>query len=366
MLIEIDTESIDELERSEDKKYSDFFNELSYLLYKGINYFYIEKSNLERLYSSNKLENNAREKYLIQFNNSVEDKSIKNSIKNKIVITGNSASEIFKENNQIFIPIDIAIKDINLEQRIRIIAENNNDCAFYKYIGNIYMAEHDINGVNLELESILGGGTSIAMVYKENIVNKNIAILLVDTDIKYAEGEKGRTCNELIEAKKDMMENQFEKITQIISLNVHEIENLIPLKLIKEYYLYHKAKDKIKIVENLEKIYEKYKEDYDERNPIYFYDMKSGITKNEMERDEKYNNYWKKVLDLANIEYNVEQGKLLDGFGRNLLPNINNYVNKIICKDFYGKYLNDELKIEWNNIGELIYNFGCARKRRSV
>ena len=380
MFIEIDEEIMELLDV---EKYLNFFNELAHNITNGTNYVFITKRLLEKLYKNPKIDNSSRQIYKNIFDNSAQDLVIKRSVNRIAKVVNNGKNEIEKnefeiedENEkkkveEIIIPIDIAI-DVNLFiKESNLIGENHSDCQFLQNIGDAYKAKKSINAINIKLRNIQGGGATISDEYKVRAKEKEISLFIVDTDQKYIGSAKGSTLRKLL---KEERENKCEAC-EIYELPVHEIENIIPLKMIKKYYDEAKGEEErnevIDFLESLEK------NDF-EKSPLAFFDMKNGISMKKWIEEESYKQYWKNVLDDIQFEYceeyEYDEKKeaynpkyIINGFGSKLLDKINEFWSENYDEiEFLRENVDEYVENTWEDIGALVYSYGCARQRGVV
>ncbi len=353
MFIEIDEKCIELLN---DSKYITFFNKLAYDINNGKNYIFLPKKTLDILYNSKNIDNHARKIYKNIFDKSSEGLSVKKSVNRKIIIIPNNNESIRKNKDELLIPIDIAI-DINLfENKINLICENLSDCKFFYNIGKLYKIKNSITGIDINMQKNNGGGSTIVDVYKEKNNLQEISLLIIDSDQKYANSPKGNTL-------KKLLKEEISQVVEIYTLYAHEVENLIPIKMIQNYYNNSKDEESRQEVINFLKLLRptSFKE-----SPLAYFDMKNGIEITKWERDEAYREYWKKNMEEIKYKYD-EKIYIINGFGTNLLRKINNFFEEEMYKeDFFKNNVDDYLIETWNEIGKLIYSYGCSRQKQYI
>lgn len=359
MFIEIDYSCIEKINTHE--KYITFFNEMAYEIYKGKNYYYLSKIALEFLFNCSSLDNQPKEIYRKMFNNSYEDYVIKNSVNRKILVVNDDVNGIVFKDGNYKIHIDQFI-EIGLPTKMNIIAENTSDCKFFINIGKAYKYKNNIKSVNIELLLAPGGGATIADVYTNKIDDNELSILFVDSDKKYCGAPFGGTINCLKNVEKELIKaNKEINYVEIKVLDVHEIENLIPLMLIENYYSNKSEETPKKDVINFLKKFEM--KPFDINNPIMFFDMKKGISLKKCEDNKEYKNFWKSVLE--NNGYIYDENDLIEGFGEHLLRKVNSYLEKNVeTENFWCNNVNQYINEIWEEIGKLVYSFGCARMKK--
>lgn len=348
MFIEIDESCIELLKQD---KYIVFFNELAYNIYKGKNYVFLSKEMLEKLYNNDNIDLTPKKIYKDVFNNSSTDMIVKNSVSRSVIVTSENGKTIKHNNDKIVIPIDVAI-NINLfSNRPNLICENISDCKFLYNIGELYKIKNSIKSINIELENTNGGGDTITDIYKEKNRIKELSLVIVDSDQRYESAPIGATLKKILREQED-------GICEIYPLYVHEIENLIPIKMIENYYKNARTEEQR---ENVINFLKSFKVTDFKKSPIAFFDMKKGITLKKWREDERYRSYWRSNLASIGYEYSEEK-EIINGFGDHLLRKINNHMERVSKnEDFFEKNV-DEFMIDiWNELGKIIYSYGCAR-----
>jgi hypothetical protein len=173
--------------------------------------------------------------------------------------------------------------------KTRVICEDLYDAEFYKHILKWYINDKK-SKLNYSFHNQGGGGKNIARTVKEELNKKHITICIVDTDKKYANyiPAKDSTYNECEPVGKDVEYYNF------LPLDVHEIENLIPLNYIDVAFSNY-TEDNVNDKKNKEAF------DFlrqDAENILPYFDYKNGIRKN----DELLNN--QDYMTFAKLCYN--------------------------------------------------------------
>lgn len=358
MFIEIDETCEEELIKRGKKAYNEFFCMLATEIRKGLHYFFIKKNLLEKLYKNNELGIFAQNIYEKLFQNSAQDLSVQKTVNLRLKIVGVNSNSITVNKDCIIISLDIAL-ELNFSKEVNLVCENISDCRFFELITKIYMNYKALQKATCNIKSVGGGGATIFTSYEECINNKELAFLIVDADVKYYGAAKGTTLKKLREREKEKEGDIYKNLVEIYELDIHEVENLIPLKLIKSFYS-NKPEGE---AEKGNTIYylEKMKNLTGENNPLHFFDMKNGIREQKMIKDEQYRAYWTNILNnigFTNNELNLE------GFGQHLLSKITSFIKKRENEDrFFENYVDDYLKDEWKKIARKIYSYGCSRER---
>ena len=292
-----------------------------------------------------------------------QTKSIILEVETVLVLSYDSAPKLpsFIENKYKLLPIKEAV-GYNLNQPCSMVAENLSDCRFYRLIAEKYRYSQNIRGITLAFRDELGGGDTMNTVFEKCVsTDKVLTLGLMDSDIKYGCSkdypqfpEPGETAKKL-QKKYTELATQFHSATfDYCCLEVHELENLIPLCVLDE--LSNTTVPDMKPgVEYLKKLLSSNKTE-----SILLYDFKEG-GKNVRNPNAKYDHlrsYWleiadavgddsmpclcRKVLDKA-IE--IMDKKTTNGEPYIISIPIDSYMQGI-----------------WHNVGKKVLSWGCANK----
>ena len=251
------------------------------------------------------------------------------------------------------------------------LAENEDDIAFYQYVGQYYVRQNEIGNIRIHFEGQNGGGSTTANVL-ERIASekKRMCLCITDSDRKYGNDMPGETMGRIIEVTKRIQPEFYE----VILLEVHEIENLIPIsvleKIVSQYRLDSQGIEFIKyLVEN----------DSTRTSPVFYYDFKKGILKDDFilkqnaSKDEikKFNKkelhrvYWKKYVEGFRGEIREEsEQNLVSGICEKVLKYTLQYFQENVTGDRQLSFDPEEhLQDLWNEIGQKVYCWGCVGGR---
>lgn len=258
----------------------------------------------------------------------------------------------------------------------RMITENLLDSLFFRFVAKYYCRSIHLDGIRFNFDPIPGGGSTTYEAVRSELNNKRRFILvIVDSDKKYPTQiiEKGSTADKILEVK-----NSFPScLCEIyIMQNVMEVENLIPKKIVSE-----NAANKSDI-NMLDKDFS-------------YYDMKCGLTLKGLYKDEVFH-YWSEILkdeqDVfcerkiakdnsstrdeyeAYIDNHKLKNTIKSGFGSDLLTivtctfdNRGHIKNPKLMDEMYNIMptdLTNDQRIEWNNIGKLVFSWTCGLSER--
>lgn len=246
------------------------------------------------------------------------------------------------------------------------ICEDENDCKFYEFVADWYMKRNSLKYHLKISEEGGGGGRTIDKVIK-HLKDKRICLCIVDADQKYPEMEinpKSKACVKI---------DDHQCGYRCIAINVHEIENILPLNyiddLINTFPKYRWP------MSQLQKKHFDYLSLSNEANNILpYFDYKNGIRKTpEYIRDTNYQKYAKlcwqynpeiskghtfeefvDALPLKGIIYH----KLSDSISADVLY----YISELKKNGSLNEpALLPYQEVEWCRIGKELVNWGCAR-----
>ena len=280
---------------------------------------------------------------------------------------------------------DIEIKQIKYDffrnskkiQKTNFIVEDLDDADFYNYI-----CQCKLGGKEYVFEKINGGGTNtIDSVRQHAFTQKEITISIIDTDKNFASDNDS---SKLSEFKKqcDKIKQKDNIIMDYLVINVHEIENLIPLDIIDQLEYQQGGQQ-----EN--------KNDFDlikgsniANDILPFFDTKKGIVKLKSIYDNPdfiqyikpivrlkptllttYNNdfdaYYAKIEVVEGKKGNDSKGKIWSGLRHDLLKETLKYISKNIDSLLTPKILPFQEK-EWTRISNFIYTMCCCYKNNEA
>lgn len=235
-------------------------------------------------------------------------------------------------------------------QPVKIIGENSNDVEFYAIVTQIL---RHVDKENLSYTNVLGGGFTTAGRLKDCQNKNEIALCIVDSDVKYPKGGEGATCGEI-----KAVYDSNNKHVLLVVIKVHEIENLLPPKFIAE----RAKKDKKKIAQKF----------VGNGNEKYFrwYDIKNGISIADIV-DPDYNAF---AVELYEHIYKAKRSAYVSFIKERkrkkekVFPELaDGLVKKYLRLSFekqkaYSIYFKDE----WKEIANNFYDFACSREKSPI
>lgn len=252
------------------------------------------------------------------------------------------------------------------------LAENEEDIIFYKLVGKYFLKKADIGYLNINFEEQNGGGSTISKSLSRIISDeKRMCLCIVDSDKKYKEASPGNTMKNIIDIIDEKVQVYF---VEIFPLEIHEIENLIPISIMEKVIDKNNwEKQGLEFIKYLTKI------DATEKSPRFYFDLKEGILKSsfilENEKDDEivkkyrkkkqYREYWKKYIEDFGVEINNDsENVLIKGICKKILEHTLKYFNALEEIDMIDVEIPVEQK--WMEIGEKIYCWGCVGERIAV
>lgn len=269
MIFQIDEECVNFINKNNTHEINDIFELLAIYRRRSHNLIIANNNTLTFFANNSSLSESARGVYLYLSNRMAENKLILNSVKKICRITPRKdlPSEVMENG--------IEVTNIFLEELIGkdfidkslLLAENPDDCVFFDLIGQYYKKNHNVDKIGIGFDYINGGGSTIAECLKGIIKQNNrLCLCLSDSDKKYKGAPLGETCKKLEGIDKT-------KYHEVVKLECHEIENLIPIALIKKVMTANNiSNNSISFIEFLQKHLED-----DGSIPAIFFDYKKGI-----------------------------------------------------------------------------------------
>ncbi len=289
------------------------------------------------------------------------------------VLCNDTLPECLKSN-----PDKCRILPISLAQGLDInqcclLGENLSDCKFYQFIAEFYIKYRRIEGIGISFDSIPGGGNTICDVLKNCVADKKMpTICIVDSDKKYGatktynKVKQGDTCIRACKMSEDLSKMQNLPPYTLHLLDIHEVENLIPLNILESMAESDSPDIKFGVI-MLKRI-----SSIDNGEPALFYDLKKGIPYISSDEDPKYL-YWQDVLTrigekTAKIPRDKDTGNAIPTESRvfpplssnSLLERAYEHMNKL--QTATGQILVEEYLLPyWESLGSMLFSWGCAR-----
>ena len=325
---------------------------------KGKNILLAEKNVLEYLHKKECFSEPTRKLFNSLFQNAAEHMMYLKLVEKYIIIVDeiienkDKGQNLYEEKGYKVTLQELASLDIS--NYTELVTENLLDANFYKLTARYYIKSEDkLAKCEVKFDCVQGGGSTIAEVAKQKVKSKNrLFICIVDSDKKYPKCKRGDTCKKV----EGFLKKTQEEIWQVLPLDVHEVENLLPISWLK------KCSKDIKTSSNtikfLEHLIEVDKNEHKDK-AVYYFDMKDGIT-NYNKKNEEFKRFWKPYLKSYGIKLdNLEDDNIIYGFGGKILEKVlNEYENEKIFSDL-GQCIEDK----WLLLGKNIFTWGCVLGR---
>jgi len=223
-----------------------------------------------------------------------------------------------------------------------LLLENLDDFGVYEYILNYYCRNVlRLNKKYYKINEEHGGGSATCQMYEKHSKKKDSFCLAVaDSDIKY----KGyspltKTTFQNIEA---VDQELIPFNCKCYSIPVRDVENLIPISIIKDSKKDCKYWDVDKLLTN--------NSGYD--IVVKYFDYKEGLKKIENDANEKQ--YWESQFP------SIVHLKTIKGFGKNILEDVITTKNDDLKNASKKLLLDNNLERYWAEIGNIIFAYCCS------
>ena len=197
-------------------------------------------------------------------------------------------------------------------------------------------------------------------------------LCIVDSDKKYGNAEPRETMQKVKEIANRNMQDYFE----VILLDVHEIENLIPInvleQIIKKLNISKQGIDFMRFL---------VREDCSLESPVFYFDLKKGIPLKayfleedaDKERERKYRKlsayrkYWRPYIEKFGVKIEDKNDYIIEGICDKTLRHALDYFNDIKKQEKLESFeIEPYLKNSWMEIGEKVYCWGCVGGRIAI
>lgn len=247
-----------------------------------------------------------------------------------------------------------------------LLCENRLDCNFYSLIGSLFIEDNScITNTSITCDFKSGGGSQTYVEYR-NIVNQsNFGLCILDNDKAHQSSGLGSTAAKFKPQNNDV---GLYNITESLTLNVREIESLIPINIIQTI-INNDLNNQVNI-----DAFSRFQE-LEAQDPVNFrtyFDHKDGITlKKAWFIDNKYSPFWQSFFqeNIINQQLCYTNKNCINtpesttcnncvkifGFGSNLLTHSLKYKTQ-----FKTALLPNELKELYHLIGKKVFTWGCS------
>lgn len=291
----------------------------------------------------------------------------------RIVAENNGTSIINNGGKEIFLlEINEAVSKDFTSKSI-MLAENEEDILFYKLLGQYYILQNQMGNIKIDFEPRNGGGSTTYMVLQGILTSRDrMSLCIVDSDKKYASAEPRETMKKVQEIVDGKTRDHFD----VIFLDVHEIENLLPLSVLEDIVEKLKIDDKgIEFMKFL------LSQDASKTSPVFYYDVKKGIPrtayileddadderKRKYRKLEEYRKYWLPYIESFGVKIGTENDAIIVGVCDKTLKHALGYFDLLRSeKRMETLVVDSHLRETWLEIGEKVYCWGCVGGRIAV
>ena len=244
-----------------------------------------------------------------------------------------------------------------------VLCENIRDYEFYKW-GAVFFSNIDGKVFKINTLGYNGGGAVIVESAKH--IEDYPSLVICDNDKKYPTDDEGKTLKEL---RHFFLSNRPQLMWKY-ELKVHEVENLVPLDLLRKAYGTKNLVDKMR------------KAQANANYGLFFsyFDFKEGFKKSTlriMNRDRvtSYSDFLSMLRQLSVPQKSIDstlastykkgEASLLPGLGGELMRHVNDYIaNNSI--DSVSVNIDSHQMVDWDNIKRKIWSVGCANAPRRL
>ncbi|WP_212023864.1 hypothetical protein [Citrobacter portucalensis] len=271
----------------------------------------------------------------------------------------------FLDDNNFFIVGYSHFNDSEKIQQTKLLCEDINDYKLYSQIVKFFRHTIKMQGIDVKLEICNGGGANTISNFEKIRSRKLFCICLLDSDKMHPKAGFGSTASKF-NTKTDT------PLCKHFVIEPHEIESLIPLKIIEECLMnktisntYIYSLEQVQAITN-----------YRPETKLYF-DHKDGFTvKKILEIENKYNDgFWKDTI--ANAPGLKKKGCIskleckctppcvaLPGFGTGLLEAGTKVIERMTHIKL-NEAIPDILMTQWQGIGSKLFSWGCSPSNKT-
>lgn len=249
-------------------------------------------------------------------------------------------------------------------QECNLICEDFNDCYFYKLVLDYYKNHNKVN-ISCSFNDVQGAGDRTRDNIKQCVCrNRQISLCIVDTDKKYPEQGivSNSTCGKCMYVVRDNPCYLF------YTLDVHEVENLIPFNVVDQLQWSAESQPHKDAFDHLRN---NAKSEY----VLPYFDIKNGVVNDDLLRnDTKYRKFVENLYYLhpglaTHGNYDAYLAGLEDKavvFPHLLKGLLKRFLEYMGEHPHFDMELLDYQRQEWNKIGKCMLDMGCSRNSEAL
>lgn len=273
---------------------------------------------------------------------SLEARGIENAFNFHVEVDFNNGTALENINNKINIGYKHFINSMSLKKSM-LLAENLRDAEIFSLGAEAFLFNEKLyRSYTISLENISGGGSTTYDAFVKLEKEENFFACIIDSDLKHPNGPIGSTAKRFSHIAQGLSGKRLLRI-----LNCHEVENIIPLAVVKEAT---NGTIEDSLIFRLGKI------NPDRAHP----DHKSGLSVTQArELDEKHgSDYWQDYYP----HENNGRSWIVPPLGENLLSNCLQLMLKCSVEKL-AEYISPELDALWLQTSQDVASWGVAMKR---
>lgn len=284
-----------------------------------------------------------------------------------VLNTNNARVTSLQQFSNKFVTMDILeFKDPKQINNNFLVCENVRDSSFYVDGTNFLLSSFMGNAFRLNISDGNGGGGTIVDVLKK--YEKYPCLAICDTDKKYPNYKIGQTLTDV----KAYFNGCHGTRMWMYALEVHEVENLIPLKLLEVVRKEKVHKQRMNTIKSI--ISTNAGNDF-----LKYFDFKKGFREKLLVeikgKDANYFNVCKQMLqNIGKTQHEINKiismgvnssKEIISGFGDVILGDTLNYIQ---CNNINANLLklNSYQQHDWDAIANKIWSLGCAMVPRRL
>lgn len=358
-------------DRELSEKETVFFAQLAYLHRRGFGYLCGEPGSLSCL--SKKLPGLEKGIYRALGERHTDSGSVMDAVQRVLVLTFQkdhaALPRVLQKSGKVLFALLPNALDWELGQPCCLLAENLNDCTFFQCVATYYQHKNNLTKLQESFQCHSGGGDATDSGLKERVQgDRRLTLCIVDSDKKYGptkthpEPARGGTYKKVKIASDKLKQDSTLPPHEFFYLDVHEVENLIPISLLR------KLQDECPTMKAGLDMLDRLKE-LRGGEPVLYYDFKNGFS--HLAPGPK-RAYWYGVLQELGgqgsdmpPEKGPEQGQIetppqpfFPRIRQQFLIYANEKLEKIsLASDIH---LDTYLIPLWENLGAIVFTWGCA------